>query len=103
MSAAPFLIALPLMVIGVYLFAIGLVGGLLGGLVVGIAESISGGGGSADSVVEVFEGFFLLGLTLTGIGAIGMIAAAIFAVILIAHLASSSEMGRNKYGPQPTQ
>ena len=100
MGAAPTLIALPLMAIGVYLFAVGLVGSLLGGLVIGIVEAISGGGGSADSAVEALEGFFLLGLALTSVGAIGVIAGAVFAIILIVYLASPSDMGYNKYGPQ---
>ena len=95
------LIALPLVVIGVYLFAVGLVGRTFGGLVIGIVEAISGGGGSADSTVEALEGFFLMGLALTGVGAIGMIAGAVFAIILIVYLASPGEMGYNKYGQQP--
>ena len=100
-GAAPTLIALPLAMLGVYLIAVGIAGGILGGLFAGIVEVISGGGGSADSTVEVFEGFFLMGLALTGVGAIGMIAGAVFAIILIVYLASPGDMGYNKYGPQP--
>ncbi len=101
-GTVPTLIAFPLVIVGFYLLAFGLAGSFFGGLVAGIAEAISGGGGSADSTLEVFWGFVLLGLALTGIGAIGMIAAAIFAIILIVYLASPSEAVHNRYGPQPT-
>ncbi len=100
-GTVPTLIAFPLVVAGLSFLAFGLAGGLVGGLAYGLAE-VLGGGGSADPALEVFWGFVLLGLALTGIGAIGMIAAAISLIILIVYLASPGEAGHNRYGPQPT-
>ena len=101
-GTVPPLIAIPVMVIGVYLIGIGITGSLLGALFVGPIEAVSGGGGTAESLVEESWGLFLVGFTLAGIGAFGMIAAAIFAVVLIVRLASPGELGCNKYGPQTT-
>ncbi len=100
-GTAPALLSIPLMAVGVYMFVIGVAGGLLGGLAMGIADAIGGVNGSAESAIELFEGFFLVGLLLTGLGAVGMIAGAVLAIILIVYLASTSDEGYNRYGPQP--